>query len=183
MNKRTFSLFTISIILALLSWGGYVGMQILMTHSLERANILRDEVVIARARTERFNEIEAAKSETEPLIKKIDVHIIGAKEEDTAEFLGFLGKIAREAGAKTHISSLVYNPTEGGAGLIEDLKINVTVEGSWSGWFRFLKSIEELPYNLVIHRSILTSGSGGANKSAKQWTGMIDFSVKAFKPI
>ena len=178
MKSKLTTITWLSMFGALISWGAYVGGYIFLNDRLDSITTLRTEIETHTARVERYKEIEEAQSVSLPLVTKLDEHIVGSSEESLADFLGFVERLAKESGVKIHISSLGRDDGSSN-NLIETLTLTLSVEGSWSSWFNFLRMIEELPYDVSISK-VAVSTSPKETSTNNAWFGTLDFTVKAF---
>ena len=108
-------------------------------------------------------------------ISLLDSFFVNSGEE--VDFIEKLEAVAKNSGVNIEISSISVNKKETGSNFIENLDIKVRFEGEWGIVVKFLKSVEAMPYVVLL-------GEVEANLlSEPLWKGEANISVLKIKNI
>lgn len=122
------------------------------------------------------------------LIKKIieetsaertNLNLCFVNNDEVVDFIKSVELISKLAGVSIEMKSVGTENSEVIRGVnVETLVVEVVIEGSWDGTFKFLSLIENIPYNTTIDRVSINKSAEETNKDGSWKSG---FTIKVTK--
>lgn len=152
--------------------GYYVFFSQIKEHNTETMELI-SEIEFTKQREQQLRNMKSTARETETDRTKLSTYFI--KEESIVDFLEIIESFEEYTGAKVRVRTIGKNDP-GVYDTLEQLRLNLTVDGSWDEVYHFLVLIEALPYRVVVE-SIQLTASARQEDSNSKWQGVTTLTV------
>lgn len=133
----------------------------------EHISALTNAIAQSAEQEQRLLSVKALVFETAPLREKLAGYRIA--KDDAVSFITGLETLGRETNVSVTIASVEVAPrtAEG----VENLRLVVRFEGSWSDVVRYLGLLELLPLEGRVEQALIARKSAGDEKNPSLWRG------------
>ncbi|PIP86649.1 hypothetical protein COV42_00160 [Candidatus Campbellbacteria bacterium CG11_big_fil_rev_8_21_14_0_20_44_21] len=179
--KKTKILIVILLILNLLVVGGYWFFTSAINKNNEIVSDLSQELDLQIAKERQLRSFKKILAETKEKREALDSYFIPAA--DIVSFIQEVEALSALSGIEIEIGSVdvrEFLEDETSSDRLEFLDISMTTEGSWSGSFRFLELLENMPYLIALNKFALDAKQNTEGETL-YWEGALGLRVLKLK--
>jgi Tfp pilus assembly protein PilO len=154
------------------------GLYYLTKKKVESTKTLEAQVQEYTESEDKDRALKALLTESEPNITELQSRIVAA--DGTVSFIEAVESLARHQNILLKVKSVNVEPYPTQKELFEQLKLEISMEGSWENCYTFASVVENLPYKIRV-QNVSFVRQGEAVKGASPWAGAMSIVVLKYK--
>jgi hypothetical protein len=162
--------------LALLGWVLYGFAFSYVRSESAKLTLLEEDVAHAAQKEHVLKSVKAIVADTAPERATLEGFFV--EKEGIVPFLELVERVGEHAGVKTEVTSVSLEQHKTKDALVEDLRISVKGDGSFSGVFAFLVMVENLPFGVRVQNTNITKRT---EPNTSGWRIVLTFTVPKLK--